>query len=493
MRKLPFLIMFLILSFLTYGQNKQDFSDPVVWFKGEEVTINDGNHQTKQEVSDISKTILGLVNFNEACEFNGEDSYITLPYRLKENTQFSFIAVYHSTDNTEERKVWSTNSQKEILSTTKRVVNPKISTNFSANTQQYPLIHTVTQSYASKLVTSDANITIGNRNKQNDSMKPFKGFIPEFIVYDRVLGDKERQKIESYLALKYGITFKADYLNSDGEVIWNAKKNTNYAHHITGIGRDDTYGLFQKQSSSTSDPDFLTIGIQEIAATNKDNNSSIENDHYLIWGDNGKKLQTIDETSQSIKSLFNRNWLMTTRGGKAENLTTQIKLNINQIIIEEDQEVSLVIDSSDQGNFESNDVEYIPATKITTDGYAIFDNVNWDKDGSGSDVFTFYLGEIPSEDEKDDEVIQEFQNSGVAKAFTISPNPTSGNIDINVQLEKASAITIRIYDIQGKLYKEIIQKGDTLYQIKEMIEKAGIYLVELETPKGKTSKELIVN
>jgi hypothetical protein len=69
--------------------------------------------------------------------------------------------------------------------------------------------------------------------------------------------------IESYLALKYGITLgntthAVDYLASDGTVIWAG--STTYQNDVHGIGRDNTYGLDQRSSKSEyPKTDILTI------------------------------------------------------------------------------------------------------------------------------------------------------------------------------------------------------------------------------------------
>ncbi|MEM6738113.1 MAG: hypothetical protein AAF620_18800, partial [Bacteroidota bacterium] len=68
----------------------------------------------------------------------------------------------------------------------------------------------------------------------------FDGDMAEIIYYERALSELERQKVASYLAIKYGITLQApvSYLNSDGTVIWDANINDGYSHDIAGIGRD---------------------------------------------------------------------------------------------------------------------------------------------------------------------------------------------------------------------------------------------------------------
>lgn len=113
----------------------------------------------------------------------------------------------------------------------------------------------------------------------------------------------ERNRIQSYLAIKYGITLGVngttqDYVDAAGNVIWDQSANTGYNYDIAGIGRDDDSGLNQKQSKSineTSDGTgltngFLTMGLTDVYDTNTDNitNNAINvNDkEFLVWGNN---------------------------------------------------------------------------------------------------------------------------------------------------------------------------------------------------------------
>ena len=121
----------------------------------------------------------------------------------------------------------------------------------------------------------------------------FNGNISEIILYSRKLSSLERQQVNSYMALKYGLTLgigtPVDYLASDGSTkMWDAAANGAYAKHITGIGRDDRGMLYQKQSLS-ADTGIVTIAAgTAVAATNKDNTTTITNDlSFFTFGDDG--------------------------------------------------------------------------------------------------------------------------------------------------------------------------------------------------------------
>ena len=104
----------------------------------------------------------------------------------------------------------------------------------------------------------------------------------------------ERNRVQSYLAIKYGITLgvngtSQDYVDSGGAVIWDQSVNNGYNHDIAGIGRDDDSDLSQKQSKTVNTPDDITMGLTNIAATNNTNANTFTSDKdFLVWGnDNG--------------------------------------------------------------------------------------------------------------------------------------------------------------------------------------------------------------
>ncbi len=92
----------------------------------------------------------------------------------------------------------------------------------------------------------------------------WQGVYGELIAYNNYLTALEKQRIESYLALKYGVTLDQttplDYLASDGATkMWDATVNAAYNKDITGIGRDDNSDLNQKQSKSVHAGALVTL------------------------------------------------------------------------------------------------------------------------------------------------------------------------------------------------------------------------------------------
>ena len=120
--------------------------------------------------------------------------------------------------------------------------------------------------------------------------------IGEVILYSSTPSAANLNKIESYLAIKYGLTrggntgptASYNYLSSNATVIWNKVSNTGFNFDIAGIGRDDASALFQKQSISVNNNEPVTIGLTSIANSNALNANTFNADQsFLVWGNNG--------------------------------------------------------------------------------------------------------------------------------------------------------------------------------------------------------------
>jgi hypothetical protein len=162
----------------------------------------------------------------------------------------------------------------------------------------------------------------------------FNGDIAEVIVYSQLLeGTNVRQRIESYLALKYGITMsdnpdgdanvleagEGDYLASSGILFWDANEvvGQNFQNNVFGIARDDDSCLNQKQSQSSNSDGIVTIGLDSnqngLETSNALNGSSFATDlSALMTGHDGASLYdksaNIDYDPAQITSRLNREW-----------------------------------------------------------------------------------------------------------------------------------------------------------------------------------------
>ena len=131
---------------------------------------------------------------------------------------------------------------------------------------------------------SDNNLAIGTGG---DNGEYFDGDIAELIMFAGNQSDTKRRRIESYLAIKYGITLGAneDYLDSGGTTIFDSNgTHSGYTNNIAGIGQDDAQSLNQSSSTAQKADAIITVGSA----------SDLDDGEFLLWGnDNGTTLSLI--------------------------------------------------------------------------------------------------------------------------------------------------------------------------------------------------------
>ncbi|OIQ28279.1 MAG: hypothetical protein BM564_09405 [Bacteroidetes bacterium MedPE-SWsnd-G2] len=191
------------------------------------------------------------------------------------------------------------------------------------------------------------------------------GKLTEIISYTSPNSKTNKQKIQTYLAIKYGVTLQDDnsiqsnyrlndvhYLDSQGSIIWDTNANNGYNYDIAGIGRDDASNLYQKQSKSQNEEEdgigltsgLLTIGLTDIYDTNNENLSNntteLKDGEFLIWGNNNGNINSapniIDvDMSSGIVGLstpvtftgMERVWKVTEIGGDIQKVKISIPQN----------------------------------------------------------------------------------------------------------------------------------------------------------------------
>ena len=122
------------------------------------------------------------------------------------------------------------------------------------------------------------------KNRQFQLGRQFQGDIAEVIVYNESLTQKDRQAVDSYLGIKYGLTLDqtvaSNYISSDRQVWWDANIAGEYNQNIAGIAKDRDSGLAQLKSRSSNPNSIVTIAAE-------DTSKSFENGEALIWGSKG--------------------------------------------------------------------------------------------------------------------------------------------------------------------------------------------------------------
>jgi hypothetical protein len=245
--------------------------------------------------------------------------------------------------------------------------------NYANNPGGDPAIYNATPTLGSR----------GNENILNGSQ------LSEAIIYDTSLAGTNRQKVNTYLATKYGITLDqstpTSYLATDGATVWNSATNTAYNKNITVIGRDDVEALYQKQSKSINTPGLVTVGRGGIVASNEANTNTFTNDKsYFAFGDDNGALAWSNTGAPSGRQILGRKF-------KAQNLnysqstivsvpddsstaTTKLSSELNTVY--------LLVDTDGDGNF---------TTGSPTEVAMTLNGTNWETSATipTGAVFTF--------------------------------------------------------------------------------------------------------
>lgn len=169
----------------------------------------------------------------------------------------------------------------------------------------------------------------------------FDGYTPEYIIYSRYLTPIERRKVESYLAVKYGITLNGSYLDSDGNLVWDRDELYQYHNRVTAFGRDINSGLLQPLSS-TSYEEFPTLSSlkendsyyqsnsynlssnSHMLVMGRENGNIMSESGYVFWGDDDAATSTFTAPDDSLWHIMKRTWLVKTNiPAKADSLMTR--------------------------------------------------------------------------------------------------------------------------------------------------------------------------
>lgn len=328
----------------------------------------------------------------------------------------SYFTVYQSLDTASESNIWNiTSSQKtSLVLTTDRMadLDDYQYMNYIDIVRSQPKVNVYVQHKPDSVVHTSQYLNIGTKPATPQlPISNFKGLMPEFIVFDRVLNSTERLQVASYLSLKYGITLTepaATYLNSAGVKVWDGYDYPEWHRNIAGICRDDIGGLDQSIASSSNTPGLLTLSSKD----------QLINNSFLLWGDNDMPLSTASKIP-GLPLLLQRSWLMKPYGN-VRPFTTDLVLDTKPIdAAAAVQPVYwLLIDRSGEGKFNAATSEFVRMNKLDAQGKAYFNDLVWDKDGSGKDVWSIIAGQ------------------GLLLASTINQpacsDPGTGSLDIKI-------------------------------------------------------------
>ncbi|MEH0152861.1 T9SS type A sorting domain-containing protein [Limibacter armeniacum] len=428
------LSLFFVLSciFSAEAQTQDTLQGPAVWYRSLEVnpSVKEwkdiSGHNRHANILNASLTdSVKLVNYQPVRHFNGITEGFKVPFGLEGITGLSTMVVFAPAD-TLERGIWSTptGAERDVMLTTGRVLGPDSLTDVFSYEVGVPVLNTVIQNWSENTDRSAATYLTFGSVADARQIPNYKGTLAELLIFDRILTPLEKAQYETYLALKYGITLsESNYVSSAEQLLWSLTENAGFSQNMAGIGRDDYFGLYQKQAVSTKETkSVLSVGVKQVVASNLANNSTIKDLSFLVWGDNGKELNTtISETNGMHTEMLDRKWLLQV-AGEGSTLSTNLYFKKDQLS-EPSEKYWLAMDPTGSGNFNIDDLVLIYPDENSKQDKAAqqelqFSNLYWDQDNSGKDGFTLLK--------------QEYMLTQVkVKQSPLCLNPESGIISLN--------------------------------------------------------------
>lgn len=303
----------------------------------------------------------------------------------------TYFTVYQSLDVTNENSIWHITSDQKtsLVLTTDRMadLSDYQYMNYTDVIRSQPKVNVYVQHKPDSVIHTNQFWNIGTKPVTPQlPVSSFRGLVPEIIVFDRVLNSTERLQVASYLSLKYGITLTeptATYLNSSGLKIWDGYDYPEWHRNIAGICRDDVGGLNQSIAGSSNTPGLLTLSSKD----------QLLNNSFLLWGDNDLPLSTASKVP-GLPLLLQRTWLMKPFGNP-QPFRTDLVLDTKPVdaSLPVQPVYWLVIDRSGEGKFDAASLEFVKMNKLDAQGRAYFNDLIWDKGGSGKDVWGIIAGQ----------------------------------------------------------------------------------------------------
>lgn len=195
----------------------------------------------------------------------------------------------------------------------------------------------------------------------------------EYVIYPRSLSAQERCRVESHMALKYGITLRGSYLDSHGRTIWNAYANKPYCHRIAGIISDDRSGLHLSRARSSEDGRLLTVSA----------GTPLTDGQSLLWGDDGGSPSFV--MSKTCGKWLGRKWKASATGMDGTPVDIAVAPGrLRQIQpLSDGESYYLAVDPTGTGTFPVKTLQYHKASVMDGDS-VVFRNIRL----GARDVFT---------------------------------------------------------------------------------------------------------
>ncbi len=359
-----------------------------------------------------------------------------------------YIFTVYTPQNHQEATIWRT---PEVELTTHRLINHADST----AVRLLPVRQTTLRTYV------DLGAAAGAMEVVNAPGSPT---LQEVLTYDQLLAPPQRQLIESYLAIRHGITLDqtvpTNYLAQDSNgntyPVWTATAAPDFRHRIFGLAQDTAANLTRSKGSSVSAPELLTLQWDLPATTPA----------YLLLADNDAPTARLARAdSLASLQLLERRWRLEATG----TVTTARLIIAPRLLFARPRTGERWVLQLTQ----SNGNTYLPA-EVLPDGRIAFDLPALP---TGSAYLQLGLSC------RECQVAPALPIDDFFTSVQLSPNPAPAGspLQLRAALRQAAGLIIVAYDAQGR---EVVRQSlpSTTHHLTELVLPApGAYSLHLRS------------
>lgn len=393
---------------------------------------------------------------------NGAVVFDSVPYAK----DYTMIVVYKPVAGVE-MPLWTLSFGDAVRGmTTERILIDSAYIRYEGRNDGRPVVSTLRQSSPDSTMPY-ARLVIGPADTASATGGNMK--VAEVLYYSGRMGNAALRKIQSRLAIRYGLTLEpVDYIDATGRHVWDCADSGRYHHRVTGVAKDTLSGLFQPRSRSEVDGAVLTISAD-----------SLHNGAYLIVGDDDMMQVFVREGSTEV---LMRRWKA--QATSTEGMRFTLKFDTREFAVSDDSLV-LLVDS----------LIYLPYS-VCGDS-VVFEGVEFP---SGSSFFTLGRGsEFWQLAQYGGSKGQSGQKSGNHDNVTdetghfsakIYPNPSLGHYTIEV--DGSRQVQVTVYNVQGVIMASFSADGSERHVFEGNLPTGEVYYATIVTDNGSQTVKLAV-
>lgn len=492
------ILVTLLFPMSLFSQELKIDQAPLIWLRADMIGDSIGQWQDCRQngfkASTQNNQVLSsdsLFNFQETFYFDGMQKPLQVNFIPGSEEYLKIYSIYQCEDSTKEMGLWhiQIDSVNDLQLTSHYIKSLKFNIAYSSITYVDPIINTSIQLWKDQAIDSSLSIfTVAGTDSLN-----FQGKFAEFMIFRDQMEHQDNIKVHTYLAMKYGVSLMdLNYQYSDTTIIWNYSDNKSYQYEIAGIGRDDSLGIYQKQSAGNGGLSELVISAGELQITNDSNQTQLANYDALIWGNNGSELNINPDTSniQTFNFLTERKWLMQVSGNSARQLSTNLRFSTQGL--DSISNLMLVINPYCQSEYWADSSYVIMPDSSDQIGHYYFSNIQWDADSSGQDMFAFMAFPKMSINRYSSDNLQNQINDAGDFECSVFPNPTAGFFTLNYQSESELDVMLRLSTASGQIVKTqtIVQTKE--FEINQYLDTPGVYFMTIDNKEKVQTFKIIV-